>query len=159
MKDLLVDEVKDLYSAENQLVKALPKMAKAASSAELKSAFEDHWKETQGHVRRLEKIAALLGEKPKGQKCKAMERLLEEGKDIMDDEEDPELLDAAMICAAQKVEHYEIASYGTLKAWELLELDDVAALANATLDEEKAADTKLTNLATETINIEAMVND
>lgn len=157
---LLVDEIKDLYSAENQLIKALPKMAKAASSPELKKAFESHLKETKNQIARLEKMAQLLDEKPKGPKCKAMEGLLEEGSELMDEEEDPELLDAGLICAAQKVEHYEIASYGTLKAWaDLLELEDVAALVEETLNEEKAADVKLTTLAMETVNIEAMANE
>ena len=155
LAELLVEELKDLYSAENQLVKALPKMAKAATSPELKKGFEKHLEETRGHVERLGKACQILEASPKGSKCKAMEGLIEEGKEIIEDHDDEETLDAALICAAQKVEHYEIASYGTVKRWaELLEMNDVAKLLDQTLKEEKATDEKLSQAA-ETINVEA----
>ena len=156
LKDLLVEELKDLYSAENQLVKALPKMARAAISPELKKGFEHHLEETRGHVVRLEKICRELDESPKGSKCKAMEGLIEEGKGIIEDHDESSGLDAALICAAQKVEHYEIASYGTLRTWaELLELPSVVRMIDQTLTEEKATNEKLNKLA-ESINVEAM---
>jgi ferritin-like metal-binding protein YciE len=157
LKDLFVEELQDLYSAENQLVKALPKMAKAATSSELKKGFEMHLKETKGHVERLDKIFKMLDEKSKGPKCKAMEGLVEEGKEIMEEHDTGELLDAGLIAAAQKVEHYEIASYGTVKAWAgQMGLDDVAELLNETLEEEKATDEKLTEMALASVNTEAM---
>ena len=155
LAELLVEELKDLYSAENQLVKALPKMAKAATSPELKKGFEKHLEETRGHVERLDKACQILESSPKGSKCMAMEGLIEEGKEIIEDHDDAETLDAALICAAQKVEHYEIASYGTVKRWaELLELNDVVKLLDQTLKEEKATDEKLSQVA-EGINVEA----
>ena len=157
LKDLFVEELQDLYSAENQLVKALPKMAKAATSAELKKGFETHLKETKGHVERLDKIFKMLDEKAKGPKCKAMEGLVEEGKEIIENHDAGELLDAGLIAAAQKVEHYEIASYGTVRAWAgQMGLDDVAEILNQTLEEEKATDEKLTDLALASVNNEAM---
>lgn len=159
LKELLVEELQDLYSAENQLIKALPKMAKAATNAKLKAGFEQHLKETRGHVERLEKMCKALGEKPKGPKCKAMEGLVEEGAEIIKEHDDPEVLDAALICAAQKVEHYEIASYGTARAWaELLNESEVVKLIEQTLEEEKATDEKLTKLAETGINVEAVSN-
>ena len=155
LKELLVDELKDLYSAENQLIKALPKLAKAAKSPELKQGFVKHLEETREHSQRIEEICKELGKSPKGSKCKAMEGLIEEGKDVMEQHEDSEALDAALICAAQKVEHYEIASYGTAKAWaELLEMNDAVQLLEQTLSEEKATDEKLNGLA-ESINLHA----
>jgi ferritin-like metal-binding protein YciE len=159
LKELLVEELQDLYSAENQLIKALPKMAKAATNAKLKAGFEQHLKETRGHVERLEKMCKALGEKPKGPKCKAMEGLVEEGAEIIKEHDDPEVLDAGLICAAQKVEHYEIASYGTARAWaELLNESEVVKLIEQTLEEEKATDEKLTKLAETGINVEAVSN-
>jgi ferritin-like metal-binding protein YciE len=159
LKELLVEELQDLYSAENQLLKALPKMAKAASNPKLKAGFEQHLKETKGHVDRLEKMCKALDEKPKGPKCKAMEGLIEEGEEIIKEHDDPEVLDAGLICAAQKVEHYEIASYGTARAWaELLNETQVVKLLEQTLDEEKATDEKLTKLAVSGINVEAVSN-
>jgi len=156
LKELLVEELKDLYSAENQLVKALPKMAKAATSPELKKGFETHLEETRGHVARIEEMCKILEESPKGTKCKAMEGLVAEGKEIIDEHDDPETLDAGLICAAQKVEHYEIASYGTVRTWaELLDLKDVVELIDETLQEEKATNDKLTEVA-EAINVSAM---
>ena len=155
LKDLLVAELKDLYSAENQLVKALPKMAKAATSPDLKKGFEGHLEQTKGHVARLEKACALLDESPKGPKCKAMEGLVAEGSEMIEQHDDPEVLDAGLICAAQKVEHYEIASYGTVKRWaQLLDLTEIVKLMDQTLKEEKATDDKLSTLAEE-INVQA----
>jgi ferritin-like metal-binding protein YciE len=147
LKELYIDELKDLYNAENQLLKALPKIAKAATSEDLSAGFEEHLEQTKGHVQRLEDIFKQLGESPKGKKCKGMEGLIEEGSEAID-EYDGELLDAALIGAAQRVEHYEIAGYGTVIAFaeELGESDHVELL-NQTLEEEKQADQKLTDLA------------
>ena len=154
LRELYVDELKDLYSAENQLVKALPKMAKAANSDELRQGFEEHLEQTREHVQRLEQIFEQLGESPKGKKCVGMEGLVKEGSEVMDEYED-EVLDAALITAAQRVEHYEIAGYGTVAAYaDLLGEDEQAALLRETLNEEKETDQKLTQLST-TINVEA----
>lgn len=156
LQELLVDELKDLYSAENQLLKALPKMAKAASHADLKAAFEDHLEETKGQVERLEMIFEKLEGSPKGKKCKAMEGLIEEGSEVIEAEGEESVKDAALICAAQKVEHYEMAGYGCARTFaQLLGLDEVADLLQETLDEEGNADKKLTELAETTINVEA----
>ena len=155
LKELLVEELKDLYSAENQLVKALPKMAKAASSDELRQGFEKHLKQTQEHVQRLEKIFQGLGESAKGKKCKGMEGLIEEGSEAMQEDYDGSVLDAALIGAAQRVEHYEIAGYGTVRSMaETLGEDDHVSLLEETLQEEKETDEKLTELASQ-INVEA----
>jgi ferritin-like metal-binding protein YciE len=157
---LYVDELKDLYSAENQLLKALPKMAKAASSPELRTAFLDHLKETQGQVQRLEKIFHKLDVSPKGKKCKAMEGLIEEGKEVMGEEAEQAVMDAALIAAAQRVEHYEMAGYGCVRTFaRLLGYDQASALLQATLEEEGAADKKLTELAETIINVEAVAPD
>jgi ferritin-like metal-binding protein YciE len=147
LKELYIDELKDLYNAENQLLKALPKMAKAATSEELSAGFEEHLEQTKGHVQRLENIFKQLEESPKGKKCKGMEGLIEEGAEAIE-EYDGELLDAALIGAAQRVEHYEIAGYGTVIAFaeELGESQHVELL-NETLEEEKETDEKLTGLA------------
>ena len=154
LKELFVDELKDLYSAENQLIKTLPKMAKAATSDDLRAGFEQHWEQTKEHARRLEEICTELGEKPTGKKCAGMEGLIEEGKEMMDEFED-DVLDAAMISAAQRVEHYEIAAYGTVRTYaELLGHDRAVELLEQTLEEEKETDHKLTELAG-TINVEA----
>jgi len=156
LRELLVDELKDLYSAENQLVKALPKMAKAAASPYLKAAFEEHLEETKGQVERLVTIFEQLEGSPKGKKCKAMEGLVEEGSEFIDADGEDSVKDAALICAAQKVEHYEIASYGCARTFAtLLGLDEVAELLQETLDEEGNADKKLTELAETVINVEA----
>jgi ferritin-like metal-binding protein YciE len=156
LEDFFIEELKDLYSAEKQLTKALPKMAKAASSEELQEAFESHLKETEGQVARLEKISKILGRPLTGKKCAAMEGLVEEGKEIMEEESEPEVLDVALIAAAQKVEHYEIASYGCAVTYaRLLEQEEVQDLLQETLDEESAADEKLTGIAEE-LNAEAM---
>ena len=148
LEDLYVDELRDLYSAENQLVKALPKMAKAANSEDLKAGFEEHLKQTEGHVERLEKIFDALDKSPKGKKCKAMEGLVEEGSEVIEEEMAPEVKDAALIAAGQRVEHYEMAGYGTVRTYaELLDYSDAAELLQATLDEEGDTNKKLMKLA------------
>ncbi len=156
LENLYVDELKDLYNAENQLLKALPKMAKAASEPKLNKAFTNHLKQTQTHITRLEKIFKKLDVSPKGKKCKAMEGLLAEGKDLMAENADPAVMDAALIGSAQRVEHYEMAGYGCVRTYaRLLGHDDAADLLQKTLDEEGATDKLLTELAETTINIEA----
>ena len=153
LQELLVDELKDIYSAENQIIKALPKMAKAASSPELKRAFERHLEETKRQVERLDQIGEALDIKMTGKKCKGMEGLIEEGKELMEEESEPQVLDAALIGAAQKVEHYEIAAYGCLSTYaELLGHSDAAQLLRQNLREEEAADKKLNSLAEGGIN-------
>lgn len=155
LKDLMIDELKDLYSAENQILKALPKMIKKATSPDLKQGFEKHLKETQGHVERLEKIFQELDESPKGKKCKGMEGVIADGKELMEEDAEPEVMDAGLIGAAQHVEHYEMAGYGCVRTYaELLGLNNIAKLLQKTLDEEKATDEKLTELA-RNINVEA----
>ena len=155
LNELYVDELKDIYNAENQLLKALPKMAKAASSNELRKGFEEHLEQTKGHVQRLEKIFQKLGESPKGKKCKGMEGLVEEGSDVIEEDFEGAVKDAALIGAAQRVEHYEIAAYGTVCAFaERLGESEHAELLSETLEEEKQTDEKLTKLA-EQINSEA----
>lgn len=145
---LLTQEIKDLYNAETQLVKALPKMAKAASAASLKDGFKTHLDETRGHVERLEQIATILGVSPKGKVCKAMKGLVEEGAETIEEEGDPVIKDLALIAAAQRVEHYEISGYGSARALaETLKLDDVVNLLQMTLDEESSTDLILTRLA------------
>lgn len=153
LKELLIEELSDLMSAEKQLVAALPKMAKASNSETLKTAFKDHLEETKGHVSRLEEAFEQLGEKPKRKKCKAMEGLIEEGKEVIDEDGVAEVKDAALIGAAQRVEHYEIAAYGTARSLaETLSLSDIADLLQQTLDEEGAADKKLNDIATNEVN-------
>jgi ferritin-like metal-binding protein YciE len=157
LKKLYVEELRDLYSAENQLLKALPKMAKGASSDELKQAFEDHLEQTKGHVERLEEIFEALDENPKGKTCQAMKGLVEEGSEILGEEGEDSVLDAGIIAAAQKVEHYEIASYGTVRTWAtLLGEEEAASLLQETLDEEGEADKQLNELAEEIVNPEAL---
>src|SRR5205809_1121892 len=156
LRELYLEELRDVFDAENQLVKALPKMVKAAQNEELKAAFEQHLEQTQEHVERLNRVFEELGEKPKGTKCEAMKGLLEEAKKMMDETQDEETVDAAMIAAAQKVEHYEIATYGTLRTWaELLGFDEQADILQETLDEEKDTDENLTELAVSSVNLEA----
>lgn len=156
LKDLYIDELKDLYNAENQLLKALPKMAKKASAPELKRAFQDHLMQTEGHVNRLEKIFEGLGEKPTGKTCKAMKGLVEEGKEIIEEDGDESVLDAALIGAAQRVEHYEIAGYGVVRTFASLLGENTAVdLLQRTLNEEGETDKKLTALAETVINVEA----
>lgn len=155
LKDLYIDELKDLYNAENQLVKALPKLARAAASDELRQGFEEHLEQTKGHVERLEKIFQMLDESPKGKKCKGMEGLIVEGSEVMEQDYEGSLLDAALIGAAQRVEHYEIAGYGTARSFaESLGQTDHVSLLNETLEEEKEIDQKLTELAQQ-VNTEA----
>lgn len=148
LKELYLDELKDLYSAETQMLKALPKLAKAASSKELRQGFEEHLEQTKGHVQRLEQIFQALGESPKGKKCKGMEGLVDEGAEVVVDDFEGSVKDAALIGAAQRVEHYEIAAYGTVCAFakELGETEQ-ASLLTETLEEEKKTDQKLTQLA------------
>jgi ferritin-like metal-binding protein YciE len=148
LENLFVHELKDLLSAEKQLVKALPKMAKGAASQPLKEAFEEHLEQTKGHVARLEKIFTLLDKTARAEHCKAMEGLVQEGADLLEEEGSPMVKDAALIGAAQRVEHYEIAAYGTTRALaELLGQNKAAKLLQETLDEEKETDEKLTMLA------------
>ena len=156
LEEVLVDELKDLYSAENQLVKALPKMAKAANSPELKRALERHLEETRRQVERLNQIGEDLNFKLTGKKCKGMEGLIEEGKEVLEMDLEEDALDAALIGAAQRVEHYEIAGYGTARTHaEVLGHAKAAKLLQQTLDEEGAADKKLTQIAESIINVEA----
>ena len=156
MDDLFLAEIKDLYDAEKQLVKALPKMAKASSSQELKEAFQEHLEQTKGHVSRLEQVFQAIGQKAAGKKCAAMTGLIEEGEEIIDQIEQSPLRDAALIAGAQKVEHYEIAGYGTLRTFaQLLGHRDAASLLEQTLNEEKETDEKLTELAESVVNDEA----
>jgi ferritin-like metal-binding protein YciE len=155
LRELYIDELKDLVSAEKQLTKALPKMAKAASSKELKQGFQEHLEQTKGHVQRLEQIFAMLEERASGKKCMGMEGLIKEGAEVMSEDFSDEVMDAALISAAQRVEHYEIAAYGTVAAYaDLLGESEQASLLRQTLDEEKETDQKLTELSDE-INVEA----
>jgi ferritin-like metal-binding protein YciE len=157
LEDLFLHELKDLHSAERQLVKALPKMIKAASSEHLQEAIKAHLEETKGHVERLDKIFATLEASSRGTTCKAMQGLIEEAEETLEMEMNEALRDAAIIGCAQRVEHYEMAAYGTARAYaEMLGHDDAAKLLEQTLDEEKAADTKLNELATSEINAEAL---
>lgn len=157
LEDLFLEELKDIYNAEAQILKALPRMAKKAYAPELRRAFEQHMKQTETQVKRLEKVFQTLGEKPKGKSCKGMQGVIEEGKEMMSEDISDDALDAALIGAAQKVEHYEIATYGTLRAWaEMLGNDTAAKLLQATLDEEGATDKKLTELAERLVNVEAV---
>ena len=156
LKDLYLDELKDIYDAEQQLTKALPKMAKEATNEELRAAIEQHLDQTQTQIERLEQIFEELGEKAKGTKCEATRGLVEEAKRMMEDAEEDDVRDAAIIGAAQKIEHYEIATYGTLRTYaELLGFDEQAELLQETLDEEKETDDNLTELAVTCINMEA----
>jgi ferritin-like metal-binding protein YciE len=154
LRDLYIDELRDLYDAENQLIKALPKMAEAATSAQLRSGFEEHLEQTRGHAQRIEEIFNELGEKAKRKKCKGMQGLVKEGEDLVGDFEG-DVLDAALISAAQRVEHYEIAAYGTVRTFaNILGDKEAATLLDQTLEEEKETDKKLTELASN-INFEA----
>lgn len=155
LRELYVDELRDLYNAETQLVKALPKMAKASSTPELREAFEEHLRQTSEHVSRLEQIFDMLEEKPTGKKCLGMEGLVKEGAEMMKEDYDDDVKDAGIIGAAQRVEHYEIAGYGTVRTFaEILGEDEHVTLLEQTLEEEKQTDEKLTQLA-EQINSEA----
>lgn len=148
LEDLFVHALSDIYSAEKQLTKALPRLARASSDIELAEAFETHLEETQGQIERIDAVVDSLGIKLKRMKCVAMEGLIDEGKEVLESVEEGPVRDAALISGAQKVEHYEIAAYGTLRSWaEELELDEAAELLEETLDEEASADEKLTSIA------------
>ncbi|HEX3816940.1 MAG TPA: ferritin-like domain-containing protein [Chthoniobacterales bacterium] len=156
LRDLWIEEMRDLYNAENQLLKALPKMAKAASAPELKQAFESHLEETRTHVERLEEIFEKLDKKPSGKTCKAMKGLVEEGSEMMSEEGSDSVIDAGIIAAAQRVEHYEMAGYGAVRTFaSILGEDDAEDLLQQTLDEEGAADEKLTEIAESVVNDDA----
>ncbi|MGB2628258.1 MAG: ferritin-like domain-containing protein [Candidatus Acidiferrum sp.] len=158
LRGLFVDELRDLYDAENRLVKALPKMAKAASSEKLRTGFEEHLEQTKEHVERLKQVLSSLGEKATAKKCAGMTGIVEEGDEIMDEDFEGAVMDAALISAAQRVEHYEIAAYGCVHAWaEVLGEDRAADILERTLEEEKETDEKLTELAGQ-INAQANSN-
>jgi len=160
LRTLWIEEMRDLYNAENQLLKALPKMAKRASTPELKEAFESHLEETRGQVERLDEIFEKLGKKPTGKTCKAMQGLIEEGSEILKEDGVDSVIDAALIAAAQRVEHYEIAGYGVARTFaSILEEDEAQDLLQETLDEEGAADEKLTEIAESIVNEEAEAAD
>jgi ferritin-like metal-binding protein YciE len=157
LKKLYVEELKDLYSAEKQLIQALPRMAKKATNEQLKQAFQQHLEITQGQLERLDTIFEGLGKAARGKKCKAMEGLIEEGKEMMQEDMAEDVMDAALIAAAQRIEHYEIAGYGTVRTYaQLLGEKDAAKLLQQTLDEEGEADKRLSQLAESSINVEAM---
>jgi ferritin-like metal-binding protein YciE len=156
LQDLYIEELRDIYNAETQLIKALPKVAQAATSDELRAAFEDHLEQTKEHVERLDQIFESLGTASKGKKCKAMEGLIEECNELLEEDIAEPVLDAALIAAAQRIEHYEISVYGTLATFaKLLAREDDADLLGQTLDEEKETDETLTDIAESTINAEA----
>ncbi|MGH9144744.1 MAG: ferritin-like domain-containing protein [Vicinamibacterales bacterium] len=156
LHDAFIDELKDSYDAEKQLTKALPKLAKAATSPELRQAFETHLEETRGHVERLEQVFELLDEKAKGKHCDGIAGIIEEGSSVMSEDFDDTTMDACLIASGQRAEHYEIAAYGTLVTWaRAMGHDEAADLLDETLNEEKAADEKLTTLAESGINQEA----
>ena len=158
--ELFEETLKDIYYAEKAILKALPKMAKKASSKKLQAVFTKHQKETEGQVERLEHVFAILGKRAAGKKCAAIEGIIEEAEEVMKEAKDDTIRDAAMLAAAQAVEHYEISRYGTLVAWaEKMEMSDAAELLNATLEEEKATDGKLTELAESEVNVEAEAAD
>jgi ferritin-like metal-binding protein YciE len=155
MDELFVDELKDLYSAEKQITRALPKLVKAATSDDLRQAFQSHLEETNGHVQRLEKAFEILGKSPKGKTCVGMKGVLEEGAEVLEDTDKGEVRDAGLISAAQRVEHYEMAGYGAARNFaKLLGQDEIAELLEETLEEEKAADKKLTSISVQ-VNAEA----
>ncbi len=159
LKDLYLEQLKDLYSAETQLVEALPKMAEAASAPDLRKSFSDHLRQTQEHVHRLERIFSDLNEDPKGHTCEGMKGLVKEGQEMIKMKGAPEVLDAGLIAAAQRVEHYEIAGYGTVRTYaELLGREEHARLLERTLQEEEEADEMLTQLAESHINEEAFAS-
>ncbi len=156
LEDLFHEQLRDMFDAEKQLLKALPKMAKAASADELRHAFEEHLDQTRGHVERLERVFESIGKKPRGKSCQAMEGLVEEGADLIDADAEPMVLDAGLIAAAQRVEHYEMAVYGCLRTWaHQLGNHEAAELIEQTLHEEKEADQKLTHIAESMVNLAA----
>jgi ferritin-like metal-binding protein YciE len=157
LEDLFIDQLRDLYNAENQIIKALSKMAKTATSEELKNAFEEHLEQTKEHAERLEQIFDQLDMNPKGKKCKGMEGLIDEGKESMSEAEESAVCDAALIAAAQRVEHYEMAGYGCARTYaQTLGNEQAARLLQQTLAEEKETDEKLTRLAEEIVNVQAV---
>lgn len=156
LNDLFLHELKDVYDAEHQLLKALPRMAKAATSTELQQAFEDHLAQTEQHVERLESVFESCGEEPERETCVGMKGLIAEGEKLLKANPEPDVLDAGLISAAQRVEHYEIAAYGTLIAWAgTAGIDGATELLQTTLDEEKMADQKLSDIAESSVNVEA----
>jgi|SRR5579871_4840485 len=156
LEDLFIEELRDMFDAEKQLVKALPKMAKAASTDELRHAFEEHLEQTRGHVERLERVFEAVGKKARGKTCEAMDGLVEEGADMIDAEADDQVRDAGLIAAAQRVEHYEMAGYGCLHTWaRQMNNHKAADLLEQTLNEEKEADQKLTHIAEGMVNLAA----
>ena len=158
IEKLFIAELKDLYSAENQITKALPKMVKAATSPDLKKAFESHLRETEGQIERLVEICNLIGATPKGKTCNGMKGVLSEGSEMLEEVEEGDVRDAALISAAQRVEHYEMAAYGTVRTYaELLGQSQAAKLLEETLEEEKAADQKLTSIS-QKVNVRAQQN-
>jgi ferritin-like metal-binding protein YciE len=153
LHDAFIDELHDVYDAEHQLTKALPKLAKTASAAPLRDAFESHLRETEGHIQRLEQVFTTLDEKPEGKHCEGIAGIIAEGKSVMEDNLDDATMDACLIAAGQRAEHYEMAAYGTLIAWaRVMGHEEAADLLQENLDEEKAADTKLSSLAEGGIN-------
>jgi ferritin-like metal-binding protein YciE len=160
LEDLFVSELQDLYSAESQIIKALPKVVKTATSSELQECLEKHLDETREQVKRLDQIFEKMGRSSKGKKCKGMEGLLEEGKELMNEDAEKKVLDAGLIAAAQRVEHYEIAAYGSARTFaETLGHDEVVTLLEQTLEEEKQADRKLSEVATTVVNERAESTD
>jgi ferritin-like metal-binding protein YciE len=156
LQDLMKEDLKDVLHAENQIIKALPKMIKSASNPQLQQAFQMHLEQTKGHVSRIEEVMGMMGMPVKGKTCKAMQGIIEEGKEVMSEDAEDDVMDAALIGAAQKVEHYEIATYGTLCTYaELLGLRDAKRLLGQNLEEEKQTDAKLSQLAESLINLEA----
>ena len=156
LHDAFIEELRDTYDAEKQLIKALPKLAKAAASTDLRAAFETHLEETRGHVERLEQVFESLDEKPRGKHCEGIAGIIEEGKSIMEEDFDETTMDACLIAAGQRAEHYEMAAYGTLVAWaQAMGHDEAASLLQQNLDEEKAADRKLSAIAEGGVNQEA----
>ena len=156
LKDLYIEQLRDLYNAENQLVEALSKQVEASSHGELQKAFEAHLDETREHISRLEKVFDNLGEDPSGEKCEAMEGLIEEAEELLEKDADTDVLDAGLIAAAQRIEHYEIAGYGTVRTYaQRLDRQDDADILNRTLQEEEATDKKLTEIAENVVNPEA----
>ena len=156
LHDAFVTEIRDIYDGERQITKALPKMIKKATSDDLREALETHLEQTHGHIQRLEQVFEALEEKVRGKRCEGIAGLLEEGKSIMEEDFDDAAMDACLIGAGQRVEHYEMAAYGTLVAWsQAMGHDEVTSLLQQTLDEEKAADEKLSSIAEESVNDEA----
>jgi len=156
LKQLMVEELKDLYNAEKQLTKALPKLAKNATSPQLKKLLETHLEETEGQIKRLDEVFEILDEKPRGKHCAGIAGIVEEGNDLTGEDFDGAVLDAGIIAGAQRAEHYEIAAYGSVMAWaKVLGMRDIASLLSETLEEEKSADEKLTALAEKSVNRQA----